>query len=900
MTLSAGSRLGPYEILAPLGEGGMGQVFRARDRALGRDVAIKVLPPEVAGDEARVARFRREAQVLAALNHPHIAAIHGIVEENGVVALALELVDGADLAERLQKGSLPIDEALALARQIAEGLEAAHDKGIIHRDLKPANIKVTPDGTAKVLDFGLAKVLAEEGVAGALSHSPTLTAAPTHAGTILGTAAYMSPEQARGRPLDRRTDVWSFGCLLYEMLTGAQAFPGDTVSDTIAGILTREPDWSRLPAATPAVLRRLLQRCLEKKSERRLRDFGDVGLDLEEAAALEGGGTDAGAAPPPRAAPTPSAVIALSLLLGAAIASAIFWTLGKTPRSTPATPTSGSGMVRHLMMPFGTDDTSTLAHEGLAWSADGSRLVYATGKRPGLPLFLRRLDQDMPVPISGTEEGELPALSPDGTMVAFTARNRLQVVALSGGPPRAVSDATMPCAPAWAPDQTLIHCTSYNAGLTRTPIAGGQSVTLTTPDVAAGELGHWHPVLLPDGRSVLFTIWSKGGLPSARVAILDLATRKYRTLVQGGYGARYAPGGHLLYVAGGALLAAPFDASRGILTGPPVQVLDDVALDSDIAFGEYDVSPDGSLAYLDQKRWASRLVWVDRHGTSRPILEDMRDYRYPTLSPDGRRIAVSVFDGPGGGDLWIVDVERGAITRLVSGPQMEFMPRWSPDGRHIVFIRDTRTFNLFRVPVDGSAQPEPLVTSDIDEYPGSFSPDGRLFAYTEDGPESRSDIRLLSLDPSRTAKDWLHTPFDEKSPEFSPDGTTLAFSSTESGQDEVYVAPLARPGDKTRVSTTGGCEPVWGRDGRTIYFRSGDAIMAVEMPHGPGGSPGVPRLLFKNRYLVTGWEQHVNFDVTAGGERFVMVERGGPGTEPLAAHIVLNWTSELQRRVPSR
>src|SRR5262245_10882470 len=675
MSLSAGTRLGPYEILSALGAGGMGEVYRARDTKLDRAVAIKILPEAFAADTERIARFQREAKTLASLNHPNIAHIHGLEESNGVRALVMELVEGEDLAQRISRGAIPVAEALPIAKQIAEALEAAHEQGIVHRDLKPANVKVRPDGTVKVLDFGLAKAMeSTDAPSASVSQSPTITTpAMTQAGMILGTASYMSPEQARGKPVDTRADIWAFGCVLYEMLTGQRAFDGQGVSETLARVIEREPDWTKLPATLPPALGTFIRRCLQKDPRQRLRAIGDVRLALE-------GAFDSAL---PQTAPAPvtgrrraALVGGVAIIASVAIIGTLAWVAMRQTEPPPA-PVS-----RLQLTPSGAYAFSIFwNNRDLAVTPDGSRVIYVGNL--GTQLFVRALDALAPVAVftGGMPNG--PFVSPDGQWIGFAdGRGVLKKVPVTGGPAITVTalDTAGPAGATWAPDDTIIVATAaVETGLQRVSAAGGPMTVLTRPDRAQGEADHFWPEMLPGGRAVLVPVPAMtGGLEAAQVAVLDLQTGARKVLVRGGSHAHYVSsgpgstkrgereGGHLVYAAAGTLRAVPFDLARLETLGPSVTVVPDVVTTFN---GGVDavVAGNGTLVYVPGTERAPRtLVWVDRQGRETPIPVPPRPYLLPALSPDGTR--VMVFGNDQEYDLWLWDLNRPTLTRLTLTP----------------------------------------------------------------------------------------------------------------------------------------------------------------------------------------------------------------------------------------
>jgi len=876
-----GRTLGHYLVEAKLGAGGMGEVYRARDTRLGREVAIKVLRQEFAGDPQRLAHFEREARVLASLNHPNIAAIYGFEQVDGVPFLVLEYVPGENL-----KGPLPLDEALAVARQTADALEAAHEKSIIHRDLKPANIKITPEGQVKVLDFGLAKALAEEHAPADPSQSPTLSAGPTRHGVILGTAAYMSPEQARGKPLDKRADIWAFGCVVYEMLAGRQAFQAETLTDTLAAVVNREPDWQALPAATPAAIRVLLRRCLEKDLHRRLREVWAARLELEEALSASATASAGGAPARPAPAAAWRRVIAgglTGLVLGAAAAGVAVWRL----RPAPPAP----ARARFAVMLPAPQALQSWGNPSLALSPDGTKLAYAA-RSGGLPqLYLRVIDQLEAKPIPGTQDAEGPFFSPDGQWVGFFAEGKLKKVAVAGGPAMTLAEASTAAGADWGPDDSIFFAPSVWVRIWRVPAAGGKAEVVTRHDPKKGESTHRWPQQLPGGNAILFTSWKGPSPDNASVEALILKTGERRLLVQGASYARYVPTGHLVYARGGALLAAPFDLARLAVAGPSVPVLEGVWMNSAWGTAHFSVATDGSLAYVPARSlYGERtLVSVDRSGAARPLIETRRAYEDLSLSPDGRRLALTI-EGPSW-NVWLLELERGTLSRFTLDHDNRD-PYWTPDGKRIVYssFRAGR-YGMYWKPADGSGPEEQLTSSENEQGPGSWSPDGRVLAFDEILPESAADLFVLTLDGDRKPRPLLQTKFDEGLSAFSPDGRWLAYVSNQSGREEIYVQAYPGPGARVQVSTAGGRRIVWAAGGRELYYRNGDKMMAVPIETKPAFKAGAPRVLFEGRYLETGHD----FDVSLAGDRFYLIQEG---PAPAQINVIQNWFEELDRRVP--
>ena len=921
MALTAGSRLGPYEIQAPLGAGGRGEVYRARDTRLRRDVAIKILPEAFVADADRVARFEREAQVLASLNHPHIAAIHGLEDAGGQRALVLEFVDGPTLADRLAEGAMSLEDALPIAKQIADALEAAHEQGIVHRDLKPANVKIRPDGTVKVLDFGLAKALdpphPTQGLSrSSASMSPTLTAA-TQLGMILGTAAYMAPEQARGKPVDKRADIWAFGCVLFEMLSGRRAFAGEEVSDTLAFVITKDVDWNALPASTPAHIGRLLRRCLEKDPKKRLRDIGDARIELDGLVHDEPATpSHASAAPRPslsrRALPWVGGTV-----VGAAAAAAVVWTL-----SRPA-PVSLRPVQRFVI-----DFPASGPHVGdgggggnLAISPDGTRLVFMGIEAGRRLLFMRNLDQIDVQPIRGTDDANNPFFSPDGEWIGFftapgTPGGKLKKVAVRGGPPLTIADANIPTG-TWARDDSIVFTrgTGANWSLFRVPAAGGGPMKLTTPNADQKEVRHGWPDVLPDGQHVLFSISpSPRDFDQASIAVLSLATGEYRTVVPQGYNARYVSTGHLVYALAGNLMAIPFDLDRLETTGSAVPVVEGVR--GRISIGEvtFGISSSGFLVYSPGSMAAGvqrTMVWVDREGKEEPIPAPPRAYAYVRLSPDGSRVAMDVRDQEN--DIWAWDLVRRNLTRLTTDAGNDIFPVWTPDGARIIFGSDRASAGgIYWQPADGSGSAERLLEGQRQQSPNAITPDGKQLLFREapsSGPTS-ADVNALHLD-DRRARPLLHTTFNEMNAELSPDGRWVAYQSNESGQQEIYVRPFPNvDSGRWTVSTGGGTRPLWSRDGRELFYLAGgdSATRMMATPIQPGNTfaAGNARMLFEGPYYATftpGGNSGRTYDVSLDGKRFLMIKNAAPTSSaatPSSLVAVLNFYDELKRLAPPK
>ena len=887
MALSPGTTLGPYQVTAKIGEGGMGEVYRARDAKLNRDVALKVLPDAFATDQDRLARFKREAQVLASLNHPNIASIYGLEESEGVRALVLELVKGPTLAERIAQGAIPIDEALPIARQIAEALEAAHERGVIHRDLKPANVKVKADDMVKVLDFGLAKAL--EGDAGSdPSEAPTRTAAATRAGVIMGTAAYMSPEQARGKTLDKRTDIWSFGCVLYEILTGRRAFGNETVIDTISAVLGREPDWRLLPEAIPAGVRRLLRRCLEKDSRRRLHDVADAQIELED---LERKGPETeDFAPAERRTVDRSwfqALLPWALVVGLGVLAATLW-IARSGGSPPTPETA------HLSIELPTGHS--LAGQGedypLALSPDGRRLAYVADDGGGRTtrLFLRQLDDPTVRQVPDTVGARYPFFSPDGESVGFWADGWLQRVPFSGGQPlRIVAVSALNRGAAWGPDDTIVFASTTD-GLQRVSVTDG------TPEQLL-DAGRW-PGFLDDGRLLFSTGRGRAG---HEIQVLDLQTLERQQLYASPEPVRQAKvlqSGHLLYGSAGRVIALPLDPETLEVAGTPLVVLEGVLEGNNNSAVLFDVAVNGTVVFVPGSTQHS-LVLVDGSGSA-TLLDDRRAaYRQPSLSPDGRLLAVTIDADPDPSDTWIFDIERGSWRRFtLSAHNLD--PHWTPDGSSLSFCsnRGRRGVEPFLQPLaDGAATPllpDEAVTPLI-QCVQSWSPDASSFLFHEIHPERRFDLWLFDgSGPEPRVEEWLVTPFHEAQARISPDGRWVVYTSNETGQAEVYVRPFRGGGQKVSISTGGGTEGQWRGDGRELFYRSGGQMMAVDVLDGPSFAIGEPEMLFADVYDNSAL---FNYAAFPDGDRFLMIEPD-PRGDRRHLEVILNWFEELKARVP--
>ena len=874
----------------------MGEVYRAHDKKLARDVAIKILPESFSQDRERVARFHREAQLLAALKHPHIAAVHGLEESSGSQCLVMELVDGETLAQRLVQGAVPVAEALAIARQLADGLYAAHEKGIIHRDLKPSNIAFTAEGQVKILDFGLAKLEdATSGTQADLSHSPTLSANVTHRGVILGTAAYMSPEQSKGRPVDKRTDVWAFGCVLYEILTGKRTFDGDDVSDTLATILKSEPDWSALPSDLPQPIRSLLRRCLEKDRNKRMADISTAAFVIDEQADFTN--------PAKTAAPVGQSSrlrigVPVAAALGAAALTAAIAMLWTRP---------GPPFVSRLMITPPARAAVRLSgiQRDLAIAPDGRSIVYSGGD--GSQLFVRPLDQLDPIPLTGLGNPISPFFSPDSQWVGFFDTNlSLKKVAVTGGPPLSIAnitDGSYAMGATWGADATIVFATANSVtGLLKASANGGAVTVLTQPNRNTGEADHVWPEFLPGGRSVLFTITSTSGqIENAQIAVIDLQTATQKVLVRGGSHGRYLKSGHLVYGRSGTIMAVAFDLERLSVVGVPVPVLSPVVTSSG-GSANFDISSDGTLAYVtgDIQAAVRSLVWVDRQGKEEPLNVPLRTYLYPRISPNGSRIALDIRDQDN--DIWMWDVARKTLTRFTSELAVDRFPVWTPDGRRLIFNSDRDgTINMYWQLADGTAPAERLTQSTDSQFPTAVSPDGTRLIFAQSGNRGTAprELMMLTLNGERLALPLVQTPTADQNGQISPDGRWLAYDADESGRFEIYVRPFPDvKSERWQVSNAGGIGPLWSRNGQELFYWSPTgAMMAVPIGIGPKWSAGEPVKLFEGAQYMRGNTQAApTFDVLPDG-RFILIKPtvGSASSTPNTMIIVQNWFVELQR-----
>jgi eukaryotic-like serine/threonine-protein kinase len=933
--LSSGTRLGPYEVVGPLGAGGMGEVYRARDTKLNRDVALKVLPEVFARDAERMARFRREAQVLASLNHPNIATIYGLEESNGTCALVMELVEGPSLADKIgvvqgppsgpagfrveepqrRKAGvvLQIDEALPIAKQIAEGLEYAHERGVIHRDLKPANVKVRPDGAVKILDFGLAKALEETPAAGSISDSPTISAAATREGMILGTAAYMSPEQARGKSVDRRCDIWSFGAVLFEMLSGKQAFPGEDVSQTLAAVIMKDPDWAVLPIDLSPAVERLLRRCLTKDPKQRLRDIGEARIVIQNTTGGTGEDTVltvyerheeiSARRVALRRGRLAWAMVAAVLLLGTIASAVAYLRLRNTPASIIVAEIPSPKGVR---FDFGRDSGGPPA-----LSPDGHTLAFvatdASGKNA---LWVRPLDSTLAQTLVGTEGASRPFWSADSRSIGFFADGKLKTVTAAGGPAVTLCDAPSGVGGSWSRQGIVLFNAYAHKGVYQVAASGGTPMPVTTLD--ASKFGsHFWPQFLPDEKHFLYV--AVGPDPaSTAVYFASLDSKENRPVLRTTSNRAVYASGYLLYSRGTELTAQAFDPDRGQLKGEPSQVVQGVH--NEVPYGGvFAVSGNGLLAYQPGEESAGKLTWFDRAGKRLGATGGAATYYDVRLSPDGRRLAFAM--GDPNSEIWVDELARGVRMRLTFDPATDKgVPVWSPDGTQILFATlqgGKARLGIYQKASSGAGAEELLLPSDsadTEVYATDWSRDGRFILYSRGDMfnRTRGDIRILPLVGDRKPRLFLQTPVAAYDGQFSPDGRWIAYTSKESGRDEVYVMPFdaakflrtgpepakAGPTDRWQVSNDGGGFPRWRGDGKELlYLAPGGRIMAAEVNgRGANFEVGTPRVLFSAATTTA----MPPYDVSPDGTRFVINTSGED--ENLALRLVVNWTANLKKQ----
>jgi Tol biopolymer transport system component/tRNA A-37 threonylcarbamoyl transferase component Bud32 len=896
METKPGTRLGPYEFVSLLGEGGMGRVFRARDTKLNRDVAIKVLPPAFSQGRERVARFKREAHVVASLNHPNIAAIYGLEEHEGATALVLELVEGEDLSQQLHRGALPIDEALDIARQIAEGLEEAHERGIIHRDLKPANIKVTPGGRVKILDFGLAKALDTDPQSNSadgsqLANSPTMSRHMTEAGMIMGTAAYMSPEQARGKAVDKRADIWSFGVVLFEMLTGRRLFTGETSSDILAAVLTRDPDWTTLPPGVRPAIRSLLRQCLERDPRKRLHDIADARIALDDAASRAESGEAWNATAPAAAAPGANG---RSRIAGLLVACLVLGFLGGAVwRARNTAPNAVEPTTRfEVRLPEGAGFLGDLA-----LSPDGRRLLFsAADKDGGRALWLRALDSMEMKRVEGSQDARFPAWSPDGRRIAFFSGGELVVLDMLGKSRRTVAKAG-PYADvrglAWGGGNTLLYVPTYTGPLMQISADGGTPQPASGLDTSRNEGSHRVPQFLPDGRRFIFYSTIPSGTEPGEMCVGQLGSLDHRCLGGTDSGPRFLPPDLLLFNRGRALVAQRLDVTKMELVGDPVPLGVDLPANIGVSGARALTSEGGAVAYQTGSTSDSRLVWVDRQGRELGVIYDKNHFLFaPRLSPDGKMIAVSAYRELARGDVVLLDPSRDSQIRITRAGDNQ-MASWSRSGRTLAILtKPEGDAVISRAPLNESGNLEPWVTFKGAVTVDSWWPDDKgIMMDVFSAFERRTDIWMVANETGAVPKPFLETTADEHSAEVSPDGNWVAYVSDDGGREDVYVRPFQGSGLPFKVSSDGANDPRWNRDGSRLYFVApGGRFYSVSTTLKPSFSAGPAEFVFAVRLDEGAARQ---YDFTADEKRFVVKVQKSSVNDPIVA--VLGWRAEIER-----
>ena len=897
MPLTPGTRLGAYEIVALLGAGGMGEVYRARDTRLGREVAIKALPDEFARDPERLGRFEREAKLLASLNHPNIGAIYGLEVVEGHRYLVLEFIEGETLSDLIARGPVPVGEAVELCAHVAAALESAHESGIVHRDLKPANVMLTRTGAVKVVDFGLAKggVFSASDSDPALSASPTMTYGATQAGMVLGTAAYMSPEQARGKAVDKRTDIWSFGCLLYETLTGKQAFEGETVSDLIAHILTSEPDWNALPPATPPRVRELLRRCLEKDARRRLRDMGDARNELEETLAPRG--SSSMAIPTSVAAAVDAGTPRKKRRAGVEIAAAIVGALAGVVAARLVGPMLSTKEPVRPPVRFQVvgNDSMQISPEGanVALSPDGTMLAFVAGDSIAGQLWVRPLASLVARPLAGTKNAVMPFWSPDGKSIAFFTDTKLKRVPAEGGDVDEVDDVKNARGGTWNAKGQILFAPTSDGPLFVIPAAGGDARQVTALDTTRGETGHRFPSFLPDGRHFLYSVLPpRDGKFTIRVG--DLDGGKTDSVAALGSGARYAAPGYLIYQNGLALTALRFGASSHKVKGPPVTLREASNVTNYSGAASFTVADGRALVYAPYVIANSHIVWCDRSGRELTPLpfepgQYFGDFKF---SPDGKSLAVTRATGTDPPQIWIGDVERGVMTPLAQEPIINASPRWSPDGTRVVYMNSTVGPQHFVIrSVRGSEPTRSYLESDPSfKAADGWSPDGKTILYSRQAAATRWDLYLLDVETGAT-RPFLATTHSEQSGEISPDGRWVTYLSDKTGRPEVFVTSYPTPGAEYQVTTTGGIRTGWFSDAKRITFGAFPdpfAVKVADVLPGPDFRIGPATTFARVPTAIQGG------DMTRDGRLAVQLPTGAP--PPTVLTVVLDWAGALRRR----
>jgi Tol biopolymer transport system component len=904
LALSAGARIGPYEIVAALAAGGMGQVYRAKDTRLNRIVAVKALHESFAGHPERVARFTREAQLLASLNHPNIASIYGVEELQGSTFLVLEFVEGQSLADILKSGPMPVREAVATARQIGDALAAAHERGIIHRDLKPANVMVTPDGQIKVLDFGLGKALEGDGgpASGSISssaNSPTMTTAATQAGIIMGTAGYMSPEQAKGRATDRRSDVWSFGCVLYEMLTGHKAFEGEDITETLAAIIRGEPDWTRLPADLPPAVRVLLTRCLIKDRAERVADMSVVRFLLSDTAGTLSGGSHAVKSAAPETAPRRMAPLLIGI---AALVAAL--TFGLTRWLQPSQATTDA-RVAHLSVAL--PDSFEVGQANLlpiALSRDGTRLAYVGNHDGKNQIFVRTLSEPEPKVLDGTDGGIAPFFSPDGQWVGFFAGSKLRKIAVGGAALQTLADAAFSRGGDWGTDGFIYYAPTNMGGIWRVPEGGGTPTEVTKREPERGEISHRWPHLVAGTNTLVFGVWTGPGDDEHDVVMQTIGSAEHHVLVKGADAPRYAAKpGLLLYTHLGDLFTVAWrppqtDLGRAVPVAARAHPNDTIGNEG---CGNYAISDDGTLAYLSggESRNLMRLVYVDRAGALQPLSAPERSYENVVVSPDGANAIVQIRASTTA--MWVLDLGRNTLTPMGNSAGSDQAPLFTPDGQRVIYRATRKGFrNLYWRRVDGTGDEERLTNKpDVSHTATSISRDGRWLMFAENSATDPNGVAIwyMSLDGDRTPRRLFQDPIGELDGQLSPDGKWVAFQAPVSTRMEVHLAPFPGPGARRQVSTDGGFEPLWSPDGRELFFQNRTGLMSVSVTPGSPLSVSPPHVVHEGRFFRT-INGNTSYSINPRDGRFLRIQNVVPERAITEVDLVLNWFSELKAPPP--
>jgi len=891
--ISPNTKLAHYTIVCKIGAGGMGDVYRARDTRLNREVAIKLLPAAFARDTDRLRRFEQEARATSALNHPNILTIYDIGTHNGTPFIVAELLEGEELRELLNDGPLPVHKTLDYAQQVALGLAAAHGKAIVHRDLKPENLFVTHDGRVKILDFGLAKLKPQRN--DIVSSEIETQRQITDPGTVMGTVGYMSPEQVRGQDADHRSDIFSFGSILYEMLSGQRAFRRETMAETMTAILKEDPpELSETSTKIAPSLERIVRHCLEKKPERRFQTASDLGFALESLS------TPSDTRPVSQLDTTAALtrvrpgrwLVAASAILAGLVLTVGAFLLGRS-RSVPSVPSAVNRMTISLATPIALGKYCPLGvgRTAIALSPDGSVLVYAGEQNGRSQLFARPLDSFDARPIPGTEGAYAPFFSPDGRWIAFFAANTLQKVSLQGGQPVTLCESRTSHGGAWGPDDTILFADGEGTRLVRISASGGEPKTIVTlGELNQGDWGFSNPEFLPDGDTALVTVWRTNNPDNYRIGALSLKTGKLRIVVEGGVNAHYLSTGHLVYARGATLIAAPFDLRTTTVDGPGVALIENVRSE-EWGSVQYTLAHDGTLVYVSGgPAWIGKLVWADRSGATTPISAPARAYQNFSLSPDERRVALELSEATR--DIYLFEFGRGGLIRFTNDGE-NGCPRWRPDGKQITFWRrKTGAFDVISKAIDSGS--EAMFMSRATGEIQSWSPDGKTLVFMRNTPETSLDLWMKSGD--QPPRPWLVTPFRELLAAFSRDGKYVAYTSDESGQYEIYVRPASGEGSKWQISSEGGEEPLWSKNGRELFYRNGPKWMAAEVTTETQFKASTPHMLFEGPYLnVPG----VSYDVAADG-RFLMLEENYKQPTTLQLQVILNWSEEVRRRVPAR